>query len=254
MKASKHLLSLVLLASLATACGGTSYQKDPAPDLSNEHQMTPDQAAQAQKDHEAQLEQNQKDRDADIQKLEDDNKKKDEAIAKLQQDNKDKDQQLAKKPSTTVVHDQVAVPSPSTTITSDYFTITLPDADMIFHEGQKGTYQISAKSLVPGVKICLVSSDLPKGATFTSCSATSQPATYTLDWTPAMGTVQNGLLADVGVHFSIKIMSATGTSHDVNFYQGLVQAKPATLHIEAVSQAPTDISVDSFPSQVTERS
>lgn len=146
-----------------------------------------------------------------------------------------------------VVEKPVQVLREESTI-DDKFLVIAPDPEMSFNEGQKSTYKIRARILIPGVQIKLTAKDLPAGATLTA--STAEKDLYLLSWTPEYYTIPtNSNMKTYPVKLVAQVVSAQ-KAEDMEKLKALVREKEVSLFLFRNQELPSELKISGLPNEV----
>jgi hypothetical protein len=134
----------------------------------------------------------------------------------------------------------------------DKFIIISPDAEMTFVEGIPASFQVRARSLVPGLKIKLTAQGLPEGAVLQNASTENEKDLYSLSWNAPLYTVAaNAAVKTVKVKF-VAAVTEVPPGFDKKTIEGLVREKEALLLVLRNQTPPSDLTVENLPTEITE--
>lgn len=151
--------------------------------------------------------------------------------------------------NTVVVEKPVQVVKEESTI-DDKFIVITPDSQMTFNEGQAATFKVRARVLIPGVQVKLSAQGLPDGATLTT--AGQEKDLYNITWKPALYTVpSNASMKTYTVKLVAEIVVADDAKNAAQL-KGLVREKEINLFLFRNQEAPSALTVQSLPSEVSE--
>ena len=152
---------------------------------------------------------------------------------------------------TQVVEKPVIVKQEESTI-DDKFLVITPDPQMSFNEGQKTSYKIRARVLIPGVQIKLVAQDLPSGAVLEESK--SEKDLYVLTWTPELYTIAaNANMKLYAIKVRAEILS-TSTPSQAEKLKAIVREKEIPLFLFKNQELPSELKVAGLTNEVTEGS
>lgn len=149
-----------------------------------------------------------------------------------------------------VVKEEVPVIKEQATIDAKYIVIS-HDEQMTFSEGEKSSYNFRVRSLVPGVQVKLVATNLPSGATFSASSA--EKDLYVLTWTPDLNTIalnKNMQLFKLNIKSQITVVtSQTLTAENL---KNLVREEDVSLFLFHNQQMPSDLKITGLANEMNE--
>lgn len=150
----------------------------------------------------------------------------------------------------TVIVEKPKVVTREESTIDDKFLVITPDPQMSFNEGQKASYKVRARVLVPGVKIKLVATDLPAGATFEPSA--SEKDLYVLSWTPALYTIpSNTNMKTYTVKLTAQVLSAEN-AQEAEKLKSLVREKEVALFLFRNQELPSELKISGLSNEVVE--
>jgi hypothetical protein len=174
-------------------------------------------------------------------------------LTTIREEGKTSQSEGAQKPQvitkTVVVEKPTQVTKEESTI-DDKFIVITPDPQMSFNEGQKSSYKIRARVLIPNVKVKLVATDLPDGASL--MESTTEKDLYILSWTPALYTIgSNTNMKMYDVKVTAQVLSAA-TPQDLEKLKGLVREQEVPLFLFRNQELPSDLKISGLSGEVSQ--
>lgn len=246
MKTVKKLIILSIAGITATACNGTdgSWSKNPAPDI---NQIRASKKTEGQEGPQRVTEYVIKEVPVEVKMPVYVDKEVPVPVEKVVYVDKEVPVPVEK---IVYVDKEVPVIKEQATIDDKYVVISA-DPAMKFMEGQKSSFKILGRSLLPGLKVDLKISELPKGATFKKVSETDI-ATYELSWAPTVDMIpSNEVYKTFDLKVSAQVVEAP-KGRDKNAIQKLLREKEVTVFILRSQKGPSDVIVEGLGQQVSE--
>lgn len=130
------------------------------------------------------------------------------------------------------------------------FSITVPNGNMNFVEGETASYTIEVSTVYPNARYRLTASNLPEGATLSAVSG--QKGVYKITWTPSIGLLPMGKTDDkFNVEINVEVDAKSTTADSIKLRQiAGAGFESLTLTVNKTAENPTFQAVELATTEV----